>query len=121
MQGESELKTTIAECEAGIVQKNKLLNKKNNEYVVLVENRAQARRAWRMAYRQGMMTSDQPVTIKKDMVKGSEEISKLEMEYEIALGIERACLESMRDLRSQLDALRSFLSWHKSERFPSSM
>jgi hypothetical protein len=39
------------------------------------------------------------------------------MEYEISLGIEKACSESIKDYREKLAVFRSFLSYKKSERF----
>ena len=122
MATESELEITVSQIEHGIRQKNQLLNAKNKEYVNLVETRAQKKREWKIAYRLKMIElSGEPATTKKDMVNGDRNVSKLEMEFEIALGVEKACYESMKDLRSQIDALRSFLSWHKSERFGSSI
>jgi len=114
----SELKISIFDIEHGITTKNVLLNEKNTEYSRLVETRAQAKRAWKMAYVKKMLElTDIPVTVRKSHVEGDREVSKLEMKYEVSLGIERACLESMKDLRSQIDAYRSFLSWKKAEFF----
>ena len=115
---QSELKISVPEIEHGIRTKNVLLNDKNKEYTQLVENRAQSKRNWEMAHTKKIMEStDVAVTIRKEIVKGDREVSKLEMKYEICLGIEKACFESMKDLRSQIDAYRSFLSWKKSEYF----
>jgi len=114
----SELEITVSQIEHGIKKKNILLNSKNVEYSQLIEDRAQKKRDWRIAYaRKILELSDDPVTIRKELVSGDREVSKLEMKYEVALGVEKACIESMKDLRSQLDILRSYLSWHKSERF----
>jgi hypothetical protein len=114
----SELQITVSEIEHGIRAKNVMLNEKNVEYTTLVESRSQAKRNWKIAYvKKGLELTDVPVTVRKSHVEGDREVSKLEMQYEISLGIERACLESMKDLRSQIDAYRSFLSWKKSEFF----
>jgi hypothetical protein len=115
---QSELEITISEIEHGIRQKNVLLNSKNAEYTTLVEDRCRKKRDWKMACSKKILElSDDPVTIRKELVAGDREVSKLEMKFEISFGIERACLESMKDLRSQIDIYRSFLSYHKSERF----
>jgi hypothetical protein len=115
---QSELEITISEIEHGIRQKNILLNSKNAEYTNLVEDRCRKKRDWKMACSKKILElSDDPVTIRKELVAGDREVSKLEMKFEIAFGIEKACLESMKDLRSQIDIYRSFLSYHKSERF----
>ena len=114
----SELKITVQEIEHGITTKNILLNDKNAEYSRLVESSAQAKRSWKMAHVKKMLElTDIAMTARKAHAEGDREISKLEMQFEIALGIEKACLESMKDLRSQIDAYRSFLSWKKAEFF----
>ena len=114
----SELKISISEIEHGIRHKNIMLNEKNTEYSRFVEIRAQAKRFWQVARSKAMFEStDIPVTIRKSHVEGDREVSKLEMKYEIALGVEKACLESMKDLRSQIDIYRSLLSWKKAETF----
>ena len=114
----SELKITVSEIEHSLTKKVLLLGSKNAEYERLVESRAQKKRDWKIAYRMAVLEhKGQSVTLIKDMVNGDKQVSKLEMEYEISLGVEKACLQSMLDLREQIGLLRSFLSWHKSERF----
>ena len=116
----SELAITISQCEQGIRDKNLELNLKTKEYVRLVEKRADAERNWLVAFEKKLLESDDlPVTLRKEAVKGDKEVSKLKLQYEICLGIERANLEGIKNLRQQIDILRSFLSWHKSEKFPS--
>ena len=100
----SELKITVAEIEQGITTKNIMLNEKNRDYTRLIETRAQAKRAWKMAYLKKMMElTDTTVGVRKAHVEGDREVSKLEMTYEISLGIEKANLESMKDLQRGLD------------------
>ena len=113
----SELQITISEIEHGIREKNVILNSKNKEYVELVEKRAQAKRDWRMAYAKKIMELDDAITIRRQLVEGDKEVSKLEMKYEIALGIEKACWDSKKDLRLQIESYRTMLSWKKSEHF----
>jgi hypothetical protein len=114
----SELQITVSEIEHGIRAKNIMLNEKNVEYIKLIEERAQAKRSWKIARAKKQLEStDIPVTVRKTHVDGDREVSKLEMKFEICFGVENACKESMKDLRSQIDAYRSFLSWKKSEFF----
>jgi len=114
----SELKMTVSEIEYSIIKKVRLLDSKNEEYERLVETRAQKKREYKIAYRMALIEyKNDPVTIRRDMVNGDKDVSKLEMMYEISLGVEKACLQSMLDLREQIGLLRSFLSWHKAERF----
>lgn len=117
----SELKITIQQVEIGITKKNILLDERTTDHLRLVEDRAQKERNWLIAQRKLLIETDESVTLRKDIVKGDRNVSKLKMEFEIALGVERSNLESMKNLRGQLDVLRSFLSWHKSEKFPSTM
>lgn len=115
---QSEIKMTVSQIEQGIIQKNRLLDDKNQEYVNLVEKRAINERDWRVAcYRVLLELSSDPVTVRQDLVKGDKDVSRLKMQYEISLGIERACLESMKDLREKIAVYRSFLSYHKAQNF----
>lgn len=115
----SELKITIKQVEMGITTKNIQLDGLTTNHLSLVEDRAQKERDWLIAQRRLLIETDESVTLRKDIVKGDRNVSKLKMQFEIALGVERSNLEAMKNLRGQLDVLRSFLSWHKSERFPS--
>jgi len=115
---DSEIQMTIAQIEHGIIQKNRLLDEKNNEYVRLVEKRAEDEKNWRVAYHNALLNlTDEPVTVRIDLVKGNREVAKLKMKFEISLGIERACLESIKDIREKLAVYRSFLSYKKAENF----
>ena len=114
----SEIRMTVSQIEQGIISKNKHLDLKNQEYVELVEKRAQLERDWRVAcYRALLDLSSEPVTVRQDLVKGDREVAKLKMKYEISLGVERACLEAMKDTREKIAVYRSFLSYHKAQSF----
>ena len=115
---ESELKITVAQIEHGITQKFHLLDEKNKEYTALVEKRAQAERDWRIVYHEKLISlSSDPVTVRQDLVKGDPEVARLKMKYEILIGIEKACFESIKDIREKISVYRSLLSYHKSEKF----
>ena len=60
-------------------------------------------------------TSEQPVTLIPTLVKGHDIVAKLKFEYDVALAVEKACLESIKDLRSAIDTYRSLLAWLKAE------
>lgn len=57
----------------------------------------------------------QPVTLINDLAKGKEEIAKLRFERDLAETNYNVCLEAMRNLRLELEAYRSFLTWERVE------
>lgn len=57
----------------------------------------------------------QPATLINDLARGKEEIARLRLERDIAETNYNVCLESMRNLRLELEAYRSFLTWERVE------
>lgn len=109
---------TPAEIMAGMAEKNRQLSMKNDEYVKLVEKRAQAERAYNMGAADKTMrlkADGNSITLISTLVKGDETVSRLKLDFDIALGIERACLESIKGIRSAIDTYRSLLAWLKAE------
>ena len=97
------------------------LEEKNYEYKQLIEKRANAEADYNVAFSMALMKhrmDGTPITIAKDLAKGEKSVVKLKLEYEIALGVERACLESMKDIREALGADRSILTWLRTEMHP---
>ena len=112
--------TNPAEVMTGMENDKRLLGAKNQEYLRLVQNRAEARKVYRMAYKSQLLrerADGQSITLVKDIVNGDRDVAQYELNYEIALGIEKACLESMKDIRSSIDAARSLLTWFRNERY----
>ena len=117
-QAESELKITVAQIERNMAKYSVLLDEKYNEYKNLIETRAQKKAEYKTAKYQKLLTlGNEPVTTKNIAIDGDKNVARLEMQYEIALGIERACFESWKDTREKLATLRSLLSYHKAENF----
>jgi len=109
---------TPAEIINGLAAKNRLLTAKNDEYIELAEKKAQAERDYNIEVRTKtlMCRSDgDPVTVISTLVKGDQVVAKLKFDLDVATAVERACLESIKDLRSQIDTYRSLLSWLKAE------
>ena len=109
---------TPPEIMNGLAAKNRLLTAKNEEYVQLAEKKAQAERDYNVEVRlktMALRSSGEPVTIITTLVKGDELVAKLYFDFCVAAAVERACLESIKDLRSQIDTYRSLLSWLKAE------
>ena len=109
---------TPAEIMNGLAAKNRLLTAKNDEYIELAEKKAQAEREHSVEVRIKTMkfrSDGDPVTLVPTLVKGDGTVAKLKFDLDVAAAVERACLESIKDLRSQIDTYRSLLSWLKAE------
>jgi hypothetical protein len=107
---------TPAEIIAGLEKKNRALTAKNDEYIELVEIRALAERNLSLAITQYTLEyklEKHPVTLIDKLVAG--DTAKLKMDYEVAKGVEKSCLQSISILKSQIDTYRSLLSWLKAE------
>ena len=109
---------TPAEIMKGLAAKNLLLTQKNEEYLELAEKRANAEREYKVAFAQKLLdlkSHGESVTMSKDIASGNKLVADLKFAFEVALAVERACLERIKDLRSQIDTYRSLLSWLKAE------
>ena len=102
----------------GMSEKNRLLSQKNEEYIVLVKKRAEAERRYNIAVATETFTlknDGQSITIIDKLVKGAKAVSDYKYEYDVAQGVERACLESIKDIRTNIDSYRSLLTWLRAE------
>lgn len=102
----------------GLTKKNRLLTSKNDEYLELAEKKAQAEKNYNIVVTQMILTAKQdghPVTLIPKIVAGDTVVAELKFQYDVACAIERACLEAIKDIRSQIDTYRSLLSWLKAE------
>ena len=109
---------TPPEIMNGLKAKNRLLTAKNDDYIELAEKKAQAERDYNVEVRKQTMTyrsAGEPVTVIPTLVKGDDTVAKLKFDLDVATAVERACLESIKDIRSQIDTYRSLLSWLKAE------
>jgi len=100
-------------------RKNQMLTEKNDEYIKLAEKRANAERDYKTAYAKQMLrfkADGTAITILKELVSGDKTVSTLKFDYEVALAIEKACLESMKDIREAIGAARSILTWLREEK-----
>ena len=101
----------------GMSQKNLLLSEKNLELLDLAEMKAQAERAYNIAFAETVLRlkPDHPATLIPVLVKGDKDVAKLKYQYDLQDGIYKACLESLKDIRTAIDCYRSMLSWEKEE------
>lgn len=105
-----------AELMHGMSEKNRLLTQKNEEYIKLVEKRAQAELSYNKAYANAIAKrriDGDPTTIIKELAKG--DVSHFSFDLAIADGVMKACLESIKDIRTAIDSYRSLLVWLRAE------
>jgi len=91
----------------------------NMELKTLGVKKANAERAYRVNLAKEIFRlrqiDKQPATLINDLAKGKEEISTLRLERDISETNYNVCLEAMRNLRLELEAYRSFLTWERVE------
>ena len=103
----------------GMQDDKRLLSSKNQEYLRLLQQKAEAERVYHIAVAEKTLSAKSeghPVSIITALVKGDKYVADLKKNYDIADGIAKCCLESMKDIRSSIDSARSYLSWLKTER-----
>jgi phosphopantetheine adenylyltransferase len=99
--------------------KKQRLSIKNEEYSELAQKRAEAERNYHIAYRQEMLklkTKGEAATTMKELVRGVRAVADLKFEFDVASAIEKACLESLRNIREGIGADRSILTWLRQEK-----
>lgn len=91
----------------------------NTELKTLGIKKANAERIYRTELRKEILilrqVDKQPATLINDLAKGKEEIAKFRFERDIAETNYNVCIESMRNLRLELESYRSFLTWERVE------
>jgi len=100
----------------GMADKNRMLTQKNDEYIDLSEKRAQAERAYSVAVSKETLrqkADGQSITIIDKVVKGS--VADLKYDLDVAEGVLKACLNSIKALTIAIDTYRSLLAWQKAE------
>ncbi len=96
----------------------RMLTPKNEDYKELAMDRADKYKKYRVALARKIVElrdAGNSVTLIRDIVRGDETIAQLKFEYELSLVVERACLESIKDLRVAIDTRRSQLTWERAE------
>jgi len=99
-------------------RKNQQRTEKNEEYKELSQKRAEAERQWKVAYAHYMFRLKQEgcaVTMLKDLCAGAAHVADLKFQFEVSLAIEKASLESMKDVREAIGSARSILTWLREE------
>ena len=99
-------------------KKNIALTQKNEEYIELSEKRAQAERAYNIALSQELLRQKldgQSVTLIEKIAKGVSMVADLKYALDVAEGVLRACLGSIKALVTAIDTYRSLLAWERAE------
>ena len=112
------MKISPQEIMDGLAEKNPLLSAKNDEYATLVEERSANEREFNIATARKVMelrSRGEPIGLVDKLCRGDKLCAQLKYEYEVSVGVEKACLQSIKNLRSAIDTYRSLLSWLKSE------
>ena len=102
----------------GLKDKNIKLSQKNDEYSVLQEKFASAKRDYQIALASQIIRlkiDKHPATLIPKLAQGDRTVSDLEYKMNVAEGVMRACLESIKDLREAIGTYRSLLTWLRAE------
>jgi len=112
-----EISMTPAEIFEGLKSKNRMLGQKNSEYLELAEKRAESEKLYNMAVAEHTLRykEDYAATLIPKLVAGNKVVAELKFKFDVALAIEKACLESIKDIRSAIDTYRSLLTWLRAE------
>ena len=102
----------------GISDKGRMLTQKNEELLSLSEKKAHATRELNIAVAKTTLQLKQdghPITLIPTLVKGDDMVAGLKFQADLADGIYEACRESIKDIREQIGAYRSLLTWLRAE------
>jgi len=103
----------------GLEEKNRQLTMKNDEYTPLTERYAAAKRDYRIARAKKMMEikmAGTSITLIPNLANGDGIVADLRYKMDVAEGVVKANVESMKDIRSAIDSYRSILTWLREEK-----
>ena len=94
-----------------------LLAFKTKEFEGFVVKKAEAEKEYSIELAKQILRnkSEHPATLLLKIVGGMREVAQLKFKLDVADGVMRACNESIRNLRTSVDAGRSILSQKKEE------
>ncbi len=109
---------TPQEMMDGMRRKNIALTQKNDEYAELSKSRAEAERQYNVALSQELLRQKldgQSVTLIEKIAKGVTMVADLKYALDVAEGVLKACLGSIKALVTGIDTYRSLLAWERAE------
>ena len=94
-----------------------LLEHKTKEFESLITKKAEAEMVYNVEFGKQLLLnkSDHPATLLIKIVSGMHSVAQLKFKLDVADGVMKACNESIRNLRTSIDAGRSILSQKKEE------
>jgi hypothetical protein len=101
-----------------LIKSGKLLQDKNTEYKDLARQNHEAEKKYRVMAAQTALklkVGGMNITLIPDLVKGDTEVAQAKMEWGIAESLYDACREKIKDLRAEIDIMRSLLTWEREE------
>ena len=94
------------------------LSKRNSELHDLAEKVAENEKTYKILVAEETLEQKRkglPITIIKDVVNGNRAVAEARKDLYIAEAVYKIASEKMRDIRSHIDTLRSFLTWLRME------
>ena len=94
-----------------------LLEHKTKEFESLITKKAEAEMSYNVEFGKQLLLnkSEHPATLLIKIVSGMHSVAQLKFKLDVADGVMKACNESIRNLRTSIDAGRSILSQKKAE------
>ena len=95
-----------------------MLTQKNEEYLSLVESRAQAERGYNISVATKtieLKAGGESIGIIDKLVRGDTNVAQLKYELDVAEGVMKACMQSIKAITIQIDSYRSLLTWARAE------
>ena len=94
-----------------------LLEHKTKEFESLITKKAEAEMVYNVEFGKQLLLnkSEHPATLLIKIVSGMHSVAQLKFKLDVADGVMKACNESIRNLRTSIDAGRSILSQKKEE------
>lgn len=108
----------IAQLEKELLSLNKDLRAALREQRPLVTEYAKSEEYYRKALAIKMTTlkiDKQPTTLIPDLARGDEGVAKLKYDRDIAEGVYKACVESIKSIRASMSGIQSLISTRKEE------
>jgi hypothetical protein len=103
----------------GLEKKNRALTVKNDELSDLSEKKAQLERDYNILMATTVLrlkAEGNTATLVPTLAKGDRVVADAKYRLDVADGVYRACLESIKDIRSHIDTYRSLLTWLREEK-----
>ncbi|WP_427340630.1 hypothetical protein [Caloranaerobacter sp. DY30410] len=101
-----------------MIKSGQALQEKNKELKELAVKKAEAEQAYRIALAKKMLelkTEGMSVSLINDLARGDKIVAELKMQRDISESLYDACREKIKDLRVEIDIMRSMLTWEREE------